>query len=119
MTFAISSSDLSWTSKEQSIPSALQLSRFFIASPLFDGHFPGLFPGLFGSGDPDFENPVSELRPGLLRLHVRRKGNGTREGSVRPFHPVIILLLDLSLPFLLPKHGERVFGQVHLDFLLL
>src|SRR3990170_5036369 len=119
MTFAISSSDSSWNSKGQFIPSALQLSRFFIAFPLFDGHLPGLFPGLFGSGDPDFENPVPELRPGLLRLHVRRKGNGTREGSVRPFHPVIILLLDLFLLFLLPGDCERVFGQVRLDLLLL
>src|SRR4030043_263757 len=119
MTFAISSSDSSWTSEGQFIPSALQVSRFFIAASLFDRHLPGLFPGLFGPGDPDFEDPVPELRPGLLRPHARRQGNGTSEGPVRPFHPVVILLLDLLLSLLFSGYGERVFGKVHLDLLFL
>src|SRR4030042_5074845 len=100
MTFAISSSDSSWTSKGQFIPSALQVSRFFIAASLFDPHLPRLFPGLLDSRDPDFEDPVPELRPDLIRLHARRQGNGTSEGPVRPFHPVEILLLDLLLSLL-------------------
>src|SRR3990172_3656651 len=119
MTFAISSSDSSWTSKLQFIPNALQLSRFFIAPSLFDGHLLCLLPGLFGPGEPDSENPVPELRPGLVRLHVRRQGNGTGEGFIRTFHPVVILLLDLFLLLLFSGECERVFRQVHLDVLFL
>src|SRR3990172_4608503 len=85
MTFAISSSDSSWTSKGQFIPSALQVSRFFIAASLFDRHLTGLFPGLFGPGDPDFEDPVPELRPGLLRPHAEAgKWNERRTRTTFP-----------------------------------
>src|SRR3972149_954121 len=79
MTFAISSSDSSWTSKLQFIPNALQLSRFFIAPSLFDGYLLCLLPGLFGPGDPDFENPVPE--------HIHRGGDLLHFGGLKPRPP--------------------------------
>src|SRR4030067_2582449 len=79
MTFAISSSDSSWTSKLQFIPNALQLSRFFIAPSLFDGHLLCLLPGRFGPGDPDFENPVPE--------HIHRGGDLLHFGGLKPRPP--------------------------------